>query len=199
MKTSISILQKGVLWLLMVIPMSMVYSQVDNAWEKAGNKPETDPPKEIYWHVKAFQPEAQLLKIKAIDGDVIYDIKAIQDANDTSILNVKALVNGKRLPVKLIVKENERYFPVKAITANGTLMDVKAITPDGDLLDVKGIERNGNTVSIMAIGKDGSFYKVIAVSPDGSVNTVKGVKMMENIVEGMVNGVSIYAHIKAMH
>lgn len=163
------------------------------------NKPETEVPAEIYWHVKAYLPDAQLLNIKAIDKDGnIHDVKAIQDSDDTSILDVKALVNGNRLPVKVIVKGGDLYFPVKAIDTDGTLIDIKGITEEGEILDVKGVTRSGNVVRLRAINVNSISYNIIAVSPEGYVNSVKGVKMTDDVVETVVNGVSIYAHIKAL-
>jgi len=163
------------------------------------NKPETEVPAEIYWHVKAYLPDAQLLNIKAIDKDGnIHDVKAIQDSDDSSLLDVKALVNGKRLPVKVIVKGGDLYYPVKAIDADGTLIDIKGITKDGEILNVKGVTRSGNIVRLRAINVNATSYNIIAVSPEGYVNSVKGVKMSESAVETVINGVSIYAHIKAL-
>lgn len=163
------------------------------------NKPETEIPAEIYWHVKAFRPDAQLLKVKAIDAKGnLHDIKAIQDSNDTSVLNVKALVDGKRLPIKLIIKKNDQYYPVKAIDTDGTLIDVKAITDAGQILDVKGVSKSGNIVHLRAITPNSVFYNIIAVSPQGTVNAVKGIKMMDTRVETVINGVSIFAHVKAL-
>ncbi|MBT8310134.1 MAG: hypothetical protein HKO72_02080 [Flavobacteriaceae bacterium] len=169
--------------------------------KKDSNKPETDKPADIYWHVKAFRPEAKLLRIKAIDKEGNYhDVKAIQDSDDTSILNVKALVDGERLPIKMIVKgANDRFYPVKAIAKNGTLVDIKAITEDGEIMGVKGFSRSGNIINLRAITKNNRYYNVIAISPQGKVNAVKGIKMFDSEEEAVINGVSIYAHIKAIH
>ena len=163
------------------------------------DKPETEIIEDIIWQVKAYRPDAMLLRVKAIDKDgTIYDIKAIQDSDDTSVLNVKALVNGERLPVKLLTKTDEPYYPVKAIKPDGTIMDVKALTEDGTILDIKGVSRSGNVIHIRAIDKDMRRYNIIAVSPFGVVNQVKGVKMLDQDVETVINGVTVYAHIKAM-
>ena len=163
------------------------------------NKPETQKPIEIYWNVKAYSPSWGLLQVKAIDKDGnIYPIKAIQDSEDTSLINVKALVNGERVAVKLIVKENDRLYPVKAIMSDGTILDVKAIDEDGEIIDVKGFSKTGNIVNIRAIRPQPIMYNIIAVSPDGKVNDVKGIKMMTQEVETVLHGVKVFAHIKAM-
>jgi hypothetical protein len=163
------------------------------------NKPETELLPERLWDVKAYHPEVKFIKIKAIDKDgKMYDVKAFQRFHDTSILNVKAIVNGEQLPVKLIVKENDIYYPLKAIANDGTLLDIKAVTDSGALLPLKGLGKEGNIVYIRAIAKDASFYNVFAISPEGRVNDVKGVKMLSTTVETTINVVFIFAHVKAM-
>ena len=163
------------------------------------NKPETELSADILWDVKAYLPNAQLIKIKAIDEEGnMYDVKAIQSFYDTSILDVKAIINGEYIPIKLIVKENDIYYPLQAITNDGKLLDVKAITDTGELLPVKGIGINGSIVHIRAIGKDNSFYKVFAISPEGQVNDVKGIKMLKTTIETDINGIAIFAHVKAL-
>ena len=153
----------------------------------------------IYWHIKAVLPDAQLLDVKAIDAAGNYhDVKAIQDSHDISLLNVKALVNGQTLPIKMILKENDKYYPVKAIDYEGRILDVKAIGDDGELLDVKGVSRMGNLVEVRAIGKEKQQYDVISVSPQHGVNHVKGLKMFSEDVEAVIHGVKIFAHVKSL-
>jgi len=163
------------------------------------NKPETEVLAETYWNVKAYNPTWGLLKVKAIDKDgKIYDIKAIQDSDDTSILNVKALIDGQRVSVKLIKTKGDLLYPVKAITQDGTILDVKAIDTDGEIIDVKGVSKTGNIVHLRAIRPQVIMYNIIAVSPDGKVNDVKGIKMMDQEVEAVIHGVNIFAHVKAL-
>ncbi len=163
------------------------------------DKTETTTPDEIYWDVKAYSRTWGLLDVKAIDKEGhIYDIKAIQDSDDTSILNVKALVNGEHLPVKLIVKNSDALYPLKAIANDGSILDVKALDPDGEIIDVKGISKSGNIVHIRAIRPQNIMYNIIAVSPDGNVNSVKGVKLNDEEVETVINGVKVFAHVKAL-
>ena len=154
--------------------------------------------KEVLWHVKAFKPEAKYLKIKAIDkkGNV-YNVKAIQNSEQTSLLDVKAFVKGKRLPIKMLVGE-EKYYSVKAIDEEGNILDIKAITEDGKFLPVKGVSKSGNIVHIRAIYQDMIFYNVVAISPDGTTNAVKGIKMNPDNVETTVNGIEVFAHIKSI-
>ncbi|MBV1923285.1 MAG: hypothetical protein KUG68_04565 [Flavobacteriaceae bacterium] len=163
------------------------------------NKPEAQIQEDVLWSVKAYRPDDNLLKIKAIDkAGNVYDVKAIQDSPDTKILNVKVLFKNKVLPIKLIAKDNEMYYPAKAIDENGNLLEIKAITEDGTYLDVKGIRKTGNIIHMRAITSDSDFYNIVAVSPKGKVNTVKGVKMIDADEESVINGVSIFAHLKAI-
>jgi hypothetical protein len=163
------------------------------------DKPETEMTPEIFWAVKAFRPEVQFLDVKAIDKyGRRHDVKAIQDSDDTSMLSVKAIVDGMRLPIKLIANSGEKFYPVKAIDAKGNLIDIKAITEKGEILDVKGFSRSGNIIHLKAITKDHKNYNIISISPDSKVNSVKGIKMMEQEVEATLLGVEIFAHVKSL-
>ncbi len=149
----------------------------------------------IYWHIKAVLPEAKLLDIKAIDEDGVYhDVKAIQDSYDVSFLSIKALVNGQAIPIKMIVKKNDTYYPVKAIDNDGRILDIKAIGEDGEKLDVKGVSRMGNIIDVKAIDKEQRQFNVISISPQEGVNHVKGLKMFNEEVEAVIHGIKIVAH-----
>lgn len=153
---------------------------------------------DIIWHIKAIHPEGRTIDVKALDKDgTIYDVKAIQDADQQHLLDIKALVGEQKLPVKILVSEDE-YAPVKAIGEDGTIYDIKAITPEGDKLDVKGVSSSGNIIHIKAINKAGAFYGIKAMSREGQLNDVKGVKMSKDILESTVYGVKVRAHVKAL-
>lgn len=154
----------------------------------------------IFWHIKAVRPQAQLLDVKAIDDKGIrYDVKAIQDSHDVSLLNVKALVKGQTIPIKMIVKDHdEKYYPIKAIDYEGKILDVKAIDSNGTLLDVKGVSRMGNTIEVRAIDKDGAQLDVISISPVKGINHIKGLKMFSEDVEAVIQGHKIFAHVKSL-
>ena len=143
-------------------------------------KPEVEFTSDIYWYVKAYRPDAKLLDVNAIDADgKIYDVRAIQTSDDTSVLNVKALVDGQQLPIKLIMKNEDWYFPVKAIDEKGDLVKIKVITDDREILDIKGVRQTGNIIHLRAITKDSIFYNIVAISPEGKVNSVTGIKMLD--------------------
>lgn len=179
------------LYFIAVVGINLSFSQKADTDKKADFK-------EVVWHVKGFKPEVKFLKIKAIDkkGN-IYDVKAIQNSEQTSLLDVKAFVKGKRLPVKMLVSDG-KYYPVKAIDEDGHIFDIKAITDDGKFLPVKGVSQSGSIVHIRAIYEDIIFYNVIAISPDGTTNAVKGVKMNTEEVETTINGIEVFAHIKSI-
>ena len=151
--------------------------------------------------VKAFRPDAQILNVKAIDkkGN-IYDVKAFQPPeSSSSVLNVKAIVNDKRLPIKIILPEdNEKYFPLVAIKDDGSLLKIVAINDKGKYLEVRGHSKSGNIIYISAITEDLMGYNILAISPFGEVNSVVGMKMLNTIEEAIINGVSVYAHVKAL-
>ena len=173
--------------------------------EKSDNKAQqeaavtgTETPVEIIWDVKARLPEGNILDVKAIDADGnIHDVKAVQNSDQLNLLDIRAFVNGKSLPVKILTS-NDKYLPIKAIDTDSTIIDIKALTADGQRLDVKGVGQSGNIVHIKAINKSGEFYNIEAISPKGWINDVKGVKMFKTSIEATINGVDIFAHVKSI-
>ncbi len=150
------------------------------------------------WHIKAIHPEGRLLDVMAIDKDGnTFDIKAIRESNQRSLMDIKAFIGEAQLPIKVLLSD-DKYAPVKAIGEDGTIYDIKALTPEGDKLDVKGVSRSGNIIHIKAINKKGEFYGIKAISPEGQLNDVKGVKMYDKQLELKVSGVDVFAHIKAI-
>lgn len=188
-------------WITGMLAVLFICSPILNAQNlnQDPDKAETERPFGAYWNVKAYSPEWGLLKVKAIDKEgTIYDIKAIQDSDDTSLLDVKAIVDGKRVAIKLIAEKGDPLYPVKAIMTDGTILDVNAIDEDGERIAVKGFSKTGNIVHIRAIRSQPIMYTIIAVSPDGRVNDVKGVKMTDDEVETVIHGVKVFAHVKAL-
>jgi hypothetical protein len=98
-----------------------------------------------------------------------------------------------------MIVSNEQFAPVAAITNEGNTYDLKAITAEGEKLDVKGIRRFGNIVIMKAITEKGKYLGVKAISPDGQQNDIKGIKINRGEREMTLKGVSIHAHVKAMH
>ena len=154
--------------------------------------------KEIIWNVKAVTLDGKNLDIKAFDAEGNkYDVKAVQDSEQHSFMNIRAFVDKNELPIKILVSEDE-FAPVKAIGRDGTIYDVKALTADGTKLDVKGISRSGNIIHVKAINTNGDQYGVKAFSPDGKLNDVKGIKIFVREKELSIRGNDVYAHLKAI-
>ncbi len=152
----------------------------------------------VYWYVKAFNPQGQLLNVMAVDeGGHTYEVKAIQDSDQTSVMDDNAFVNNKIHHVKLLLSL-DKYLPVKAIDEDGTILDVKAFTADGQKLDVKGTRQSGNIIHLNVVDEEGLLYNIEAISPKGWINDVKGIKMLKEPIEMTINGVDVYAHIKSI-
>ena len=67
------------------------------------------------WHVKAVHPEGQFLDVKAFDkSGKSFDVKAIQKAKNLYLMDIKAFVDGKKLPVKILTS-SDTFSPLKAI------------------------------------------------------------------------------------
>ena len=153
---------------------------------------------ETVWHVKAITPEGGILDVKALDKDgKIYDVKAFPRNGDYHMMDIKAIKDGQKLSVKMLVS-HDANIPVKAIGDDGTIYDIKALTSDGTRLDVKGVGQVGNIIQVKAITAKGEFYGIKAISPEGHLYDVKGVKMLKEKIEGQVHGVDFYAHIKGI-
>ena len=149
------------------------------------------------WNIKAVLPTGVTLDVKAFDkSGKQYDVKALENG-DTHIIDVKAIDGGVQLPIKVIASD-DAMMPVKAIAPDGTLLDIKALHTDGSKLDVKGVAESGHLVHIKAIGPDRAMYGVKAISSSGQMRDIKGVRIGMNGKDADVNGVSVYAHVKAV-
>lgn len=194
-------LKMSVLFTLLFLIFSSGYAQIDKDKRSELIKPETSISEDMIWHVKAFRPDAQILQVKAIaKNGKVYDVKAIQPfETSSSVLSVKALINDKQIPIKIILPQDDsKYFPLVAIKDNGSLLKIVAISDAGEYLEVKGHSKSGNIIHISAITKDALGYNIIALSPFGEVNAVMGMKMLNVTEEAVINGVSIFAHVKAI-
>ncbi|MBK9641927.1 MAG: hypothetical protein IPO72_11760 [Saprospiraceae bacterium] len=150
------------------------------------------------WHIKAVDPAGKLLDVKAFDqSGNMYDVKAIGETGGHQYMDIKAIRQGMKYPLKIMVSI-DIFAPVKAIGAKGEILDIKAITADGRKLDVKGVSRAGNLYHIKAVSDDGEFYGIKALSPEGLLEDVKGIKYSDQAIEGTVNGTSFAAHVKAI-
>lgn len=193
--------KKHPILLILSLVLGLVFTSCENTPDPLDNVPQpteiATSPENPLWHVKAVHPDGRLIDIKALDEDGnIYDIKAIADVGQRQFLDIKALVDGNPIPVKILVSDDQ-YSPVKAILSDGKILDIKAL--DGDTrLDVKGVRRSGNVIHIKAIAANGDFYGIKALSPDGMLNDVKGIKTSDDDTEMTIQGVAIHAHVKAL-
>ena len=150
------------------------------------------------WFVRAVTPEGHLLAVQAFDRTGKRLISGpIKTVGDVHVMDVKAFVGGKRLPVKLLAADGPP-FALKAIGDGGALYDIAAVGPKGEKLDVKGVGRAGNIIDIKAFGPAGAIYGVKALSPRGLLHDIKGIKLTNDRVEAQVNGVDVAAHVKAL-
>ena len=100
------------------------------------------------WDVKVIRPNGRVLDVKAVDPEgKLYDVKAIEGEDNPYFLDVKAFVDGKPHPVK-VVDSNERYAPVMAIDIHGKNLEIRALGPGGKHYDVKGIRQSGSIISL---------------------------------------------------
>ena len=114
-KSSLAVRSLGVVLILGIFTfLSGCTNSTDNVkLEVIEDKPNAT--QEIIWHIKAIHPEGRTIDVKALDKDGnIFDVKAIQDSDQRQLLDIKAFVGDKKLPVKILVSDDE-YAPVKAI------------------------------------------------------------------------------------
>ena len=203
MKVSNKSLIRAICYNVLILGFLFLFTACNNAPSKEKtSKTETDDivkVEDIYWNVKAIQPDGQSLDIKVFDNlGNPFDVKAIQNSDQDNLLDVKAFIDGEILPVKILVSQNQ-FAPVVAITNQGSAYKIKAITPEGEQIEVIGVARFGNIVIMKALTKKGKFYSVKAISPAGQLNDIKGIKINPQEREMTSKGLDIYAHVKAMH
>ncbi len=186
--------------LYLLVLLALVLGCNDTSKDKTTTtETEAVAPAEILWNIKAIHPSGQSLDIKVFDNaGQAFDVKAIQNADQDVLMDVKALLDGAKLPVKILVS-NTQFAPVVAITNSGSAYKLKAITPEGEQHEVIGVVRHGNIVIMKAVTKKGKFYAVKAMSPTGQLNDIKGIKINFQDREMSMRGHDIYAHVKAMH
>ena len=200
MKNSNQSFIRAICYNLFILGFLFLFAACNNGPSK--DKTETDAIEkvdDIFWNVKAILPNGQSIDIKGFDNaGKPFDIKAIQNSNQDNLLDVKAILDGEKLPVKILVSKNQ-FASVVAITNKGNAYKIKAITPEGETMEVIGVARFDNIVIMKVISKKGKFYGVKAISPAGQLNDIKGIKINSQEREMSLKGQSIHAHVKAMH
>ena len=154
---------------------------------------------EFIWNVKAVHPEGQFLPIKAVDKEGNrYDVKAIEQSGNLQLLDIKAFMDNTKVPVKVMFTTSESYAPVKAVDKDGKKYDLKAFTEEGEAYIIIGAKTAGNLTHIKAVVPEGGYLGVKAISPEGHLMDIKGIKMTNEDIEAWINGVPVYAHVKAL-
>ena len=152
---------------------------------------------DFIWNVKAIGTDGHSIPVKALDkSGGVHDVKAFMENGDRWIMDIKAIIDGKKVPVKMLVSDDP-LIPVKAVGADGTIYDIKALASDGRKLDVKGTAQDGNIIHLKAIDGD-KRLGVKAISHKGAQYDVKGLRFSSDKAEGQVNGTAIRAHVKAI-
>src|SRR4029078_1079930 len=112
---SFSLLTRALLFagiVLMINACDKKQAETPNKDATAAEKPAAD---ETIWHVKAISPEGRILDVKALDKDGnICDGKAVPRNGDYHLMDIKAIKDGKKLPVKMLLS-HDANIPVKAI------------------------------------------------------------------------------------
>lgn len=153
---------------------------------------------QVVWHVKALHPDGYTLDVKAFDSEGNqFDVKALEGFDQRYIMDVKAFVGDEKLPVKVLVSEQE-FKPVVAIGKNGEIYKIMAIDKSGRLLSIRGVRNSGYIIHIKAISENKVFYGVKAISEAGKLNDIKGIKMYDKRLELTMNGVEVHAHVVAL-
>ncbi|ULC58205.1 hypothetical protein MBM09_09770 [Flaviramulus sp. BrNp1-15] len=202
MKNSNHSFSRSISYNLFILGFLFLLSACNSSSNNKTSKTETEDIEkvnDVYWNVKAIHPDGKSLDIKAFDeAGKSFELKAIQDSDQTSFLDVKVIIEGEKLPVKMLESYNQ-FVPVAAITNEGNKYYIKAITAEGEKLDVKGVARFGNIIIMKAITNNGDFYGVKAISPEGQLNDIKGIKINRGERDMILKGIGIHAHVKAMH
>jgi hypothetical protein len=203
MKNSNQSFIRTICYNLFILGFLFLFTACNNGPSKdKTSKTETDDivkVEDIYWNIKAIDPDGQSLDVKVFNNaGKPFDIKAIQNSDQDDFLDVKAIIDGEKLPIKILVTKNQ-FAPVVVINNEGSAYKIYAITPEGEKLEVIGVVRFGNIVIMKALTKKGKFYGVKAISPTGELNDIKGIKINPQEREMTLGGHDIYAHVKAMH
>ena len=153
---------------------------------------------EPIWNVHAIHQSGVSFPIKAFDdAGNMCDVKAYYENGNAHMLDIRALINGKKLPVAILAEADD-FASVKAIGEDGSVYDIKALTPDNQLMDILGASLAGNIIHVKASDSEGVFHGVKAISPSGQLYDIKGIKMSKEVVEGKISGVRVRAYVKAL-
>ena len=152
------------------------------------------------WAINALTDNGDSMSLFAINKKGReFPIKAEMAGKHPYLMNVKA-ESSIDINVKLI--KNDDGVVLAGIDEYGRMYDVKAKSRNGESFIVVGGEREGNVIPIFVVGANGKKFPVKAISSMGHEFDVKGVKVKDDDVEGIISGLNVwiryYSHVKAL-
>ena len=145
-----------------------------------------------------------LYDIKAIKNDgTQYNVNVIIDkscdgSRDICIHSVRAFIDGKETPVKVVSEENGARLTIKAITGKGELVDIKGIDKAGKLVDLKVFYKPGSQAhNIKLVHQDGTITATKGFDKNGEIYHIKALTISEGGTR-TVNGVDYFGDVKAI-
>lgn len=152
------------------------------------------------WEIKASTDKGVGLSLLAINKKgKEYPINALMAGKYPYLMNVRA-ESSVDIFIKLV--KNDDGVLLSGIDEYGRLYEVRAKTINGESFKVIGGEIEGNVIPIFVLGADGKKFPVKAISSMGHEFDVKGMKVKEGEIEGIISGINIeikyYAHVKAL-
>ena len=141
--------------------------------------------------------------IKAIKNGTQYDVNVIIDkscdgSRDICIHSVRAFIDGKETPVKVVSEENGARLTIKAITGKGELVDIKGIDKAGKLVDLKVFYKPGSQAhNIKLVHQDGTITATKGFDKNGEIYHIKALTISEGGTR-TVNGVDYFGDVKAI-
>ena len=159
---------------------------------------DTDQP---VWNVLAINESGNNLELVGVDkrGNE-HEVKAIVSGGNYYVINVKGVVFKYEQPIKLY-KEDGKIF-LSTVNDAGELIPIKAKTDAGEYLEVLATSNKGRIFDIFAASPDGGKLAIRAISEAGDIYDVKGIKAINDEVEGEITGfvhkTFFHAHVKAL-
>jgi hypothetical protein len=153
------------------------------------------------WEITASTDEGQNLSVVAINKKgKEYPVRALMPGKHPYLMNVRAQASSVDIFIKLV--KNDKGVFVSGIDEFGRLYEIKAKATNGESFEVIGGEKKGNVIPIYVLGSDSKKHPVKAISSKGHEFDVKGIKVMESEIEGLIQVIDgyieYYAHIKAL-
>ena len=152
------------------------------------------------WEINATTDSGDKMNLFAINKKGReFPVRAEMAGKYPYLMNVKAEASID-IFVKLV--KNDDGVMLTGIDEYGRLYDVKAKAANGETFTVIGGEREGNVIPILVVGADGKKLAVKATSSEGHEFDVKGIKVKDDDVEGIISGLNVwiryYSHVKAL-